>query len=433
MSEQREILADKSGSSISAGDNLDVAVTISGATGKAAGANGTYNLNSGVLNYKPHYQKIASNGKELETMYILYDSLADTNRWVIHNGLPNPSETRTGYIAGIDCLSDEKCDFSTLSEQKNWYLLDNGVNKVASSGDTRDMFATVNSDGEPTASTESAAVEPPSDDIMKQHIAQVKTNHTNVEQAYKKLTATSTGAVRTTFDALLTKAVTELTTAQQLLDAYKKAAAAAAVSPLSPTAEDKKIPDSVMKEYTVFYNAIISALFESVERKEFVGGLDKDTWADKIKSLTNSGQRSPKPPFLAAIKSRSLNSRAIPSISDNPDDINHNLMKAVFIILEPSRLMTEIGNIASFNPLELTSLDTLLTLLTRMLGEGTDISRAINTEYTKVVAPSSGGSSSSTSKKNRKSYKSYHPGIGKTRKHYNSHDEPKRVSFIHQA
>ena len=41
-----------------------------------------------------------------------------------------------------------------------------------------------------------------------------------------------------------------------------------------------------------------------------------------------------------------------------------------------------------------------------------------------------GGSSSS--KKNRKSYKSYHPGIGKTRKHH-SHSEPKRVSFVHQA
>ena len=38
----------------------------------------------------------------------------------------------------------------------------------------------------------------------------------------------------------------------------------------------------------------------------------------------------------------------------------------------------------------------------------------------------------SASKKNRKSYKSYHPGIGKTRKHH-SHSEPKRVSFVHQA
>jgi hypothetical protein len=42
----------------------------------------------------------------------------------------------------------------------------------------------------------------------------------------------------------------------------------------------------------------------------------------------------------------------------------------------------------------------------------------------------SGGSSSS--KKNRKSHKSYHPGIGKTRKHH-SHSEPKRISFVHQA
>ena len=43
-----------------------------------------------------------------------------------------------------------------------------------------------------------------------------------------------------------------------------------------------------------------------------------------------------------------------------------------------------------------------------------------------------GGSSKSKSKKKRKSYKSYHPEIGKTRKHH-SHDDHKRVSFVHQA
>ena len=48
-----------------------------------------------------------------------------------------------------------------------------------------------------------------------------------------------------------------------------------------------------------------------------------------------------------------------------------------------------------------------------------------------TAAPSKVGGSSA-SKKNRKSHKSYHPGIGKTRKHH-SHAEPKRVSFVHQA
>jgi hypothetical protein len=48
-----------------------------------------------------------------------------------------------------------------------------------------------------------------------------------------------------------------------------------------------------------------------------------------------------------------------------------------------------------------------------------------------ISAPSKVGGSSA-SKKNRKSHKSYHPGIGKTRKHH-SHSEPKRVSFVHQA
>lgn len=47
--------------------------------------------------------------------------------------------------------------------------------------------------------------------------------------------------------------------------------------------------------------------------------------------------------------------------------------------------------------------------------------------------PSGGGSSSSSSsKKNRKSHKSYHPDIGKTRKHHYNADH-KRVSFVHQA
>ena len=49
-----------------------------------------------------------------------------------------------------------------------------------------------------------------------------------------------------------------------------------------------------------------------------------------------------------------------------------------------------------------------------------------------ISTPSKVGGSSSSSKKNRKSHKSYHPGIGKTRKHH-SHSEPKRVSFVHQA
>jgi hypothetical protein len=40
---------------------------------------------------------------------------------------------------------------------------------------------------------------------------------------------------------------------------------------------------------------------------------------------------------------------------------------------------------------------------------------------------------STTSKKNKKSHRSYHPKIGKTRKRHNTHNKPKRVSFVHQA
>jgi phage host-nuclease inhibitor protein Gam len=53
-------------------------------------------------------------------------------------------------------------------------------------------------------------------------------------------------------------------------------------------------------------------------------------------------------------------------------------------------------------------------------------------QQAKALLKKNDGGGSSTSKKNRKSHKSYHPGIGKTRKHH-SHSEPKRVSFVHQA
>jgi DNA repair exonuclease SbcCD ATPase subunit len=67
----------------------------------------------------------------------------------------------------------------------------------------------------------------------------------------------------------------------------------------------------------------------------------------------------------------------------------------------------------------------------------TDLDSIIDQSLTAVgrksdINPTNGGSSSSSSKKNRKSHKSYHPGIGKTRKHH-SHDDHKRVSFVHQA
>ena len=210
----------------SSGDTTyKVAVTISGATGAADGANGTYHQNSGVLNEKPFYQQISTDKNTLTQMHISYD-VAGTNRWVVTNGLIIPAETRVGYIAGIDCPSQStNCDFSTLSEKKNWYLLDNGGNKDASSHDTKDMVAYVTSSSAPVsaaASTAAVVVEPPTDFNMKQRIAQVKNNHTNVEAEYKKLTSASTDADRTTFDDLLTKAVTELTTAQQLLGAYKR-------------------------------------------------------------------------------------------------------------------------------------------------------------------------------------------------------------------
>jgi hypothetical protein len=426
LAEQRDFLTAKSGSSSSAEKIFEVAVTITGAPRNIAYVNGSYMMNTQPQNGKPQYQQLQDDKKHVNDFHIAYDNQNGKTRWIIRSG----SQVMPGTLC-IDC-SEATCDFATLNGKKNWKIVDKDGN-VSSSDSTKEMVATVSTQQSPAAAAASpaAVVQPPTDVKMKQYIAQVKINHANVDKAYNMLTDTSPDADRTAFDNLLTKVVTELTTAQQQLDAYKNAAAA--VNPLSPTAEDKKIPEKVLSEYTAFYNEIIDKLFTSGEREAFVEGLNKDTWAVKIESLT-TGDSGPKPPFLEAIKSRSLNSSAIPSIEDAPNDINHNLMKAVFTILDPSRLMTELVKIASFQTLDPPSLDTLLTLLPGMLSGSTDISQEINKEYAKVIAPTStGGSSSSTSKKNRKSHKSYHPGIGKTRKHSNSHDEPKRVSFVHHA
>lgn len=61
-----------------------------------------------------------------------------------------------------------------------------------------------------------------------------------------------------------------------------------------------------------------------------------------------------------------------------------------------------------------------------------DAFKKAGSDSSALIYPQSKVGGSSASKKNRKSHKSYHPGIGKTRKHH-SHSEPKRVSFVHQA
>ena len=138
--------------------------------------------------------------------------------------------------------------------------------------------------------------------------------------------------------------------------------------------------------------------------------------------------------FIEAIKSNSLNSRAKEIIyfegihfEGNDSEINYQLLTSVLKFLE----LEHIKNAGLRN---LSSLDQLLGILVELLNKHNDyFSKQISSDYEALfafAAPRDGGSSSSSvSKKSRKSHKSYHPGIGKTKKHHHSHH--KKISFVH--
>jgi len=311
LPEMRATISSDSSDSASGNDKFKVAVTISGATGAATGANGDYIMSTQKINDKHLYQQIEQGGRTLVPMHILYDG-ADSNRWVVTNELIRPKESRVGYIAGIDCLTtdgNKNCDFPSLSNKTGWYILESNGTKTES---IPNMKAIVYTDVRPAERESAAAASsspaatpdvvvaiPKSIEEMRNIYSEIDTQQEEISKKFKNLKEDSTIDDIESFETELDTKIKELRVAQQKLDEYKKGAAA--------TPDQTKLND-------------------------------KDRESIIEESL-----------------------RAI----HNPDGLD-------------------------------------------------------------------GGRSSSSSKKNRKSHKSYHPGIGKTRKHH-SHSEPKRISFVHQA
>jgi hypothetical protein len=137
--------------------------------------------------------------------------------------------------------------------------------------------------------------------------------------------------------------------------------------------------------------------------------------------------------FIANIKTYSLNVNAkninhsIDGINDeNSSDLNHQLLKAVLTALKPE-------SIPSFLPTTGTSYDTLNNLIEAITLQLTTSGSNLQNEIKQKFMPSQGGggssSSLSTSKKNRKSHKSYHTSIGKTKKHHRGNNN--KISFVH--
>jgi hypothetical protein len=77
-------------------------------------------------------------------------------------------------------------------------------------------------------------------------------------------------------------------------------------------------------------------------------------------------------------------------------------------------------------------LDNLLGKIIESLNNlSSELWQKISDEYKTIATQAGGGSSSSltTSKKNRKSHKSYHTSIGKTKKHHRGNHN--KISFVH--
>jgi hypothetical protein len=204
-------------------------------------------------------------------------------------------------------------------------------------------------------------------------------------------------------------------------------------------AGDNTANDAVFEDYERLYTAITKALVDGGKIKVEVETSNFESLIftqEFINSYADSNsETNPIYSFIMAIKDSSFNSSAnkiqhIENLSTEEESkLNHALLKAVLDALATESVKGYLSNTTPPNELA-----ALLTTLTPMF---TDTNSSLRTEINKkylTVAPSEhgGGSSSSSSKKNRKSHKSYHPDIGKTRKHHYNADH-KRVSFVHQA
>ena len=273
-------------------------------------------------------------------------------------------------------------------------------------------------------------------DTLLAKIKEVTQEHDAIANKFTTLTTGPTSNWQT-FGKEVDAASDKLKEAVALLAKYKGPT-------VTPGAGDNTANEAVFGEYGKLYTAITKALVNGE------GKINPEVATGNFESLIftkgftevyadSNTEETPINKFIMAIKDSSFNSSAskiqlIENLtSEEGSKLNHALLKAVL-----DALATESVKGYLSNPTPPKELAALLTTLTPMFTEtNSSLRKEINEKYETAITPISGtqvggSSSSSSSKKNRKSHKSYHPDIGKTRKHHYNADH-KRVSFVHQA
>jgi hypothetical protein len=263
----------------------------------------------------------------------------------------------------------------------------------------------------------------------------IETQHTTLTDKFKELrsaTSKTSDAEWASFVSKVDAASSEIKAVIGLLDASQSPQQSAAPE-ASPEAGKEDINKKFFDEYVEFYNSIRGALMDGDNIKSTISNetYDKEIltaqFLDKYSEANNTN--GPVNKFIMAIKSESLNAiaRNIRYFQGQSDtDINHNLLKVVLTALNPE-------SIPSFLPTTGTSYDTLNNLIEAITaGLRTDeslLQNKIKELYTAIQAGGGSSSSLTTSKKNRKSHKSYHTSIGKTKKHHRGNNN--KISFVH--
>jgi len=278
----------------------------------------------------------------------------------------------------------------------------------------------------------SSTPSPDTTNELKQKCNDIMSKHTALNAEFNKLnsaTPETTFGGWTKFVADVDTAYSEIKAVIALLDA-DKAKQSKEEQTSAPEAGKENINKKIFEEYAEFYDAIGGALMESDGKIKSAVNTKYDALLQSI--MPDKGD-SVKKNFAEAIKNNSLNKSAItirPFESENKNDINYDLLKVILTQLSPNNIKEKVK---LENPEDKSlTLDNLLAEIIRMLNTpSTELWKKISAEYAKTVPQGGGGSSSSlsTSKKNRKSHKSYHTSIGKTKKHHRGNNN--KISFVH--
>jgi hypothetical protein len=291
--------------------------------------------------------------------------------------------------------------------------------------DVEDKFARV-------ASSTSVSPKPPPKKLRtattSRRVKLIETRHTTLTDKFKELrsaTSKTSDDVWASFVLNVDAASSEIKAVIGLLDASQSPQQSAA-----PKAGNEDSNNVVFDEYTNFYDTIREALMESDGKIK--SNVDKGYDA-LLQSIIPDDENSPKNMFAAAIKSKSLNgsAKSIETFESGENaDINYNLLKVVLTQLSPNNIKE---TVKPKNPQDkFLTLDNLLGKIIESLNNlSSELWQKISDEYKTIATQAGGGSSSSltTSKKNRKSHKSYHTSIGKTKKHHRGNHN--KISFVH--